>query len=229
MSLFSAVLFDCDGVLVDSEPITNAVLRQMLQELGWDISAEESIRRFVGRSFIDEWKVIYDHTGVRIDQDWILAFRARRDAALRERLTAVPGAVDAVREIAGRLPVACVSGADRGKIEMQLAMVGLTDVFAGRVFSGMEMERSKPAPDVYLAAAASLGIDPTMAAVVEDSASGIRAGLSAGATVFGFASDGPTYLAPEALLGLGVSATFGSMAELPGLVASGARQERRAS
>lgn len=215
---FSAVLFDCDGVLVDSEPIANAVLREMLQELGWDISDEEAIRRFVGRSFIEEWKVIYDHTGHRIDQDWILAFRARRDVALRERLQPVPGAVEAVRAVAERLPVACVSGADRGKIEMQLAMAGLTDVFGGNVFSGMELERSKPAPDVYLAAARTLGIDPATAAVVEDSASGVAAGIAAGSTVFGFAGEGPTYLAWEALLGLGVAAVFTRMDELPGLV-----------
>lgn len=215
---FSAVLFDCDGVLVDSEPIANAVLREMLQELGWDISEEEAIRRFVGRSFIEEWKVIYDHTGHRIDQDWILVFRARRDVALRERLQPVPGAVEAVRAVAERLPVACVSGADRGKIEMQLAMAGLTDVFGGNVFSGMELERSKPAPDVYLAAARTLGIDPATAAVVEDSASGVAAGIAAGSTVFGFAGEGPTYLAGEALLELGVTAVFTRMDELPGLV-----------
>ena len=100
---FSAVLFDCDGILVDSEPITNGVLREMLQELGWDISEEECVRRFVGKAFLDEWQVIYEHTGHRIDMDWILGFRVRRNAALEARLTAVPGAVEAVREIVGRV------------------------------------------------------------------------------------------------------------------------------
>lgn len=215
---FSAILFDCDGVLVDSEPITNSVLRAMLQELGWDISAEECIRRFVGKAFLDEWQVIFDHTGHRIDQDWILAFRARRDAALRIALQPVPGAVAAVRTIADRLPVACVSGADRGKIEMQLGIAGLTDVFEEHVFSGMEMARSKPAPDVYLAAAAALDIDPAAALVIEDSGSGISAGLAAGATVFGFAGDGPSYLSAGQLLALGVDEVFDSMADLPALV-----------
>ena len=101
---------------------------------------------------------------------------------------------------------------------MQLAMAGLTDVFGGNVFSGMELERSKPAPDVYLAAARTLGLDPATAAVVEDSASGVAAGIAAGSTVFGFAGEGPTYLAGEALLGLGVAAVFTRMDELPGLV-----------
>ena len=220
-SPFTAVLFDCDGVLVDSEPITQSVLRDMLIELGWDISEEETIRRFVGKAFLDEWRVIYDHTGHRIDQEWILGFRARRDAALKERLAPVPGAVDAVLAIAERLPVACVSGADRGKIEMQLGIAGLTGVFGSRVFSGMELPRSKPAPDVYLAAARSLGIDPATAAVVEDSGSGVAAGIAAGARVFGFAPGGPTNLSAEALLELGVYAVFDDMATLPALILTG--------
>lgn len=218
ISRFSCVLFDCDGVLVDSEPITNSILREMLQEIGWDISVEECIRRFVGRAFKDEWKVIFEHTGIRIDDDWVLGFRARRDAALRERLKPVPGAVDAVQTIAASLPVACVSGADRGKIEMQLGIAGLTEVFGKNVFSGMEMARSKPAPDVYLAAAASLGVDPATAVVIEDSGPGVAAGLAAGSTVFGFAPAGPTNLSAETLFDLGVSEAFATMADLPTLV-----------
>jgi beta-phosphoglucomutase-like phosphatase (HAD superfamily) len=114
--------------------------------------------------------------------------------------------------------VACVSGADRRKIAMQLAMVGLDELFGDRVFSGMEVPHSKPAPDVYLAAAAALGIAPAAAAVVEDSSAGVRAGLAAGATVFGFAADGPTYQTPAQLEALGVAHVFRTMAELPGLV-----------
>ena len=165
---FSAVLFDCDGILVDSEPITNGVLREMLQELGWDISEEECVRRFVGKAFLDEWQVIYEHTGHRIDMDWILGFRVRRNAALEARLTAVPGAVEAVREIASRLPVACVSGADRGKIDMQLAKIGLTDVFGEHVYSGMELERSKPDP-TYLSPEelTSLGVTTVFASMAQ--------------------------------------------------------------
>ncbi|HMQ65914.1 MAG TPA: HAD-IA family hydrolase [Arachnia sp.] len=82
----------------------------------------------------------------------------------------------------------------------------------------MEVPRSKPAPDVYLAAAAALGIDPTAAAVVEDSAAGARAGLAAGATVFGLAADGPTYQTPDQLEALGVAHVVRSMADLPGIL-----------
>lgn len=217
---FSAVLFDCDGVLVDSEPITCGVLHTMLGEMGWDLPFDECIRRFVGKAFKDEAHVIYEHTGYLIDDAWIAGFRDRRDDALRAQLRPVPGAVEAVREIAAAVdvPVACVSGADRRKIVMQLAMAGLDDLFGDRVFSGMEVPHSKPAPDVYLAAAAALGIDPAAAAVIEDSSAGVRAGIAAGATVFGFAADGPTYQTPEQLEDLGAAHVFRSMAELPGLV-----------
>ncbi|MDO5736009.1 MAG: HAD family phosphatase, partial [Propionibacteriaceae bacterium] len=188
-SPFSAILFDCDGVLVDSEPITHRVFRSMLVDLGWDISEEECLQRFVGKSFPEESQIIHRHTGHWIDDAWIEVFRDRRDAALAADLAPIPGAVHAVSAVAAAMGdrFACVSSADRRKIEMQLGIAGLDSLFGRRVFSGMEVKHSKPAPDVYLAAAAALGVDPTTTAVVEDSVSGVLAGVAAGATVFGFA------------------------------------------
>lgn len=217
---FRAVLFDCDGVLVDSERITNRVQRGVLAEIGWQLTEAEGIALFVGHAFAEFAPLIQEHTGVWIDDAWIEAFRVRRDAALRAELTAVPGAAAAVRELAAGLDgrVACASGADRGKTQMQVDIAGLGDVFGKNVFSGMECARTKPAPDVYLAAAAALGVDPAACVVVEDSAAGVTAGLAAGATVFGFAPDNPTHQAPEALLDQGASVVFTSMADLPGLV-----------
>ncbi|WP_313811451.1 HAD family phosphatase [Glutamicibacter sp.] len=216
---FSAVLFDCDGVLVDSESITNSVLRQMLIEMGWDISVEECIRIFIGKALKDQWEPILEHTGVRIDDAWISSFRARRDAALRTDLQAIEGAVqavEAIHEVYGE-KIACVTGADRAKVEMQLELAGLTRFFGDRVFSGMECAKSKPAPDVYLAAASSLGIDPSHALVIEDTATGASAGIGAGATVFGFSNIGPTSTDPQKLRDAGVSRVFGAMSELPAL------------
>lgn len=216
---FSAVLFDCDGVLVDSESITNSVLRQMLIEMGWDISAEECIRIFIGKALKDQWEPILEHTGVRIDEAWIASFRGRRDAALRTDLQPINGAVKAVKaihELYGE-NIACVTGADRAKVEMQLEIAGLSEYFGDRVFSGMECAKSKPAPDVYLAAAASLGIDREKALVIEDTATGATAGIGAGATVFGFSNNGPTSTAPQKLLDAGAAHVFNDMAELPDL------------
>ena len=220
---FDAVLFDCDGVLVDSERITNAVLRAMLQDLGWDISEEEGFRRFVGRALTDELGVIEQHTGVAVTDAWVAEFRRRRNDALITDLQPIPGAIDAVRQIAklyeGRVAVA--SGADRHKIELQLAKVGLDEVFAGQIYSGMELAFSKPAPDVYLAAAAGLGIDPARAVVVEDTPTGVQAGVAAGAVALGYCPpDSFAHHEPAVLLGAGATRTFSSMAELSDLIQS---------
>ncbi|MGM0700055.1 MAG: HAD family hydrolase [Actinomycetota bacterium] len=217
---FSAVLFDCDGVLVDSESITNGVLHQMLQELGWQLSAEECIARFVGKMLRDEADVIEAHTGFRIDEHWMQEFRRRRNAQLEASLQAIPGVVDAVHRIAEiyRGRIACASGADRPKIELQLRKIGLFDAFEGRIFSGMEQPNSKPAPDVYLAVAESLQIDPAEAAVIEDSPTGVIAGAAAGSRVLGFCPDSPVHQSAETLLAAGAAETFNAMDQLPGLL-----------
>ncbi len=216
-------MFDCDGVLVDSEIITTRAFRRLLVEMGWDISEQECADTFIGKAFLDEWRVIYDHTGVRIDHDWIVSWRVRRDAAIEAELQPIPGAPAAVRAVADAMgeAFACVSGADRRKIDMQLRIAGLDGLFAGRVFCGTEMARSKPAPDVYLAAAAALAVDPATMVVVEDSATGVRAGVAAGATVLGFAPIDRTYSSAEALLAAGARGIFTDMADLPGLVLNG--------
>ncbi len=220
-SPFDAVLFDCDGVLVDSERITNAVLRAMLHELGWTISEADCFRLFVGKALWDEVGVITANTGFVVTAEWIAEFRRRRNEALLLDLREIPGAVAAVHEIdhlfGGNL--ACASGADRPKVELQLKKVGLDRVFDGKIFSGMEMPRSKPAPDVYLAAAGALGADPARSAVIEDTATGVRAGVAAGAVVFGYCPPGsPAHHEPRTLLAAGATHIFTSMSELPALL-----------
>lgn len=217
---FSAVLFDCDGVLVDSESITNAVLREMLMELGWNISQDECISIFIGKALKDQWQPILENTGVRIDEQWIGGFRQRRDVALRENLQAIQGALDAAKDISALYggKIACATGADRGKVEMQLAITGLMPFFGDHVYSGMECAQSKPSPDVYLAAAAGLGINPAQAAVIEDTVTGVTAGAAAGATVFGYCPGGAISSTPKKLLAAGASKVFTSMDQLPGLL-----------
>ena len=213
---FEAILFDCDGVLVDSEPITNGVLRDMLEEAGWALTADDCMRLFVGKTVRSEAARIEHHTGRPLTDAWMADFYARRNAALEARLTAVAHIHPTIKRVhahhGGR--IACASGADRYKVEMQLAKVGLAPFFAGRVFSGHEMPRTKPAPDVYLAAAAALQAPAPRCAVVEDTVTGVMAGVAAGATVFAYAplDDG------EALLAAGAAQVFRSMAELPALL-----------
>lgn len=213
---FEAVLFDCDGVLVDSESITCGVLRDMLEESGWAMTLQQCMAIFVGHMVTDKRAEIEARTGVPLTQEWQLAFRERRNIALLADIQAIPnvhGAVQALHQYMGGR-IACASGADRFKVEMMLTQVGLAEYFVGNIFSGHEMPRSKPYPDVYLAAAAHLGVDPTRCAVVEDTVTGVRAGVSAGATVFGYAPLGDG----QALLDAGASVVFRDMEALHSLM-----------
>jgi HAD superfamily hydrolase (TIGR01509 family) len=209
---FQAVLFDCDGVLVDSEPITNSVLHTMLVERGWPLSAQECWDLFVGHTVRSRRELIEQHTRQPWSETWLQTFMQRRNQALQQSLQIIVGAEAAVahahRHSGGQVAVA--SGADRQKVEMMLAQVGLLPYFEGRVFSGHETPRSKPHPDVYLAAASHLGVDPRRCLVVEDTVTGVQAGVAAGATVWGYATLGQ---GPE-LRRAGAAHVMHDMAEL---------------
>ena len=219
MKAFDAVLFDCDGVLVDSESITNGVLCTMLNEAGWAISTQQCLRDFIGKTVRSQAAVIESHTGKPLTDEWMAEFYDRRNAALRADLVAIDGALHAVQKIhalcEGR--IACASGADRAKVEMQLNKVGMDPYFAGHVYSGHEMPRSKPFPDVYLAAASALGVSPDSCLVVEDTVTGVQAGIAAGATVWGYYPADQGHASSEQLLEAGASCVFGHMEELPAM------------
>ncbi len=217
MSGFDAVLFDCDGVLVDSEPITNSVLRDMLHELGWTLTVEECMRLFVGKTVRDEADLIQQQTGFVVSEDWLVSFQRRRNEALTERLTAIPDIQDALQRVhqhhGGR--IACASGADRFKVELMLRKLELIRFFDGRIFSGYETPRSKPFPDVYLAAAAALGVPAARCAVVEDTVVGVTAGVAAGATVFAYSPATTLHVDAAALRAAGAHHVFTRMTDLP--------------
>ena len=217
---YEALLFDCDGVLVDSEPLVNAVLVEMLAEMGWSLSQKEAVSLFTGTMVRDHHALILEKTGVAIDMAWEKHFRARRDRKLDAELVAIPGAPQAVaelhREMAGRMAVA--SGADIGKVRMQLDKTGIASWFGGKVFSGQDLAANKPAPDIYLHAARQLGADPARSAVIEDSLTGIRAGVASGATVYGYLPDTTRHVSEQAMRQAGAHAVFRHMAELPQLL-----------
>ena len=118
---FAALLFDCDGVLVDSEPITHRVLQHSLHDLGWQLTLADCEYHFMGRAIQDQSAKIAQETGVVIDHAWLQAFRARRDEALLRELQAIEHAVEVVKGLHAHYPerLACVSGADRGKVGLQ--------------------------------------------------------------------------------------------------------------
>jgi HAD superfamily hydrolase (TIGR01509 family) len=213
-----AVVFDCDGVLVDSEPITNGVLAEMLVELGLDFDLERTLRTFMGKSVKDELAVIEGMIGRPLAADWHPQFVRRRDAALAVRITPVPG-IRAVLEQLTELgvPFAVASGADTAKMRLTLGTCGLLPFFEGRLFGADMVARAKPAPDVYDLAMKTLGVAPERTIVIEDTPTGTRAGVAAGATVYGLA----TLNTPAALLAAGASLTFAHMSELPDLLKLG--------
>ena len=216
---FDAILFDCDGVLVDSEPIVNRLIWEMLIELGIDISLEDSIQRFLGKAIREELDAIAEMRGAPLPPNWLSTFQARRNVLLEAEVEAVPHighAIDVLSRLG--LPMAVASGADRMKVELQLNRTGLIEHFQPtdvRIFSATEVARSKPAPDGYLLAASSLGVSPSRCLVIEDSPTGVTAGHAAGMTVLAYAGRN----APGPLIAAGATRTFTDMRELPELLA----------
>lgn len=216
---FDCVIFDCDGVLVDSEPIVNRVLNQMLNELGIEISIKDSTAMFLGRAVREELDTIARLRGAPLPENWLSQWLARRNEVLEAEVEAVPHVGAAVTAIAQTgMPVCVASGADRVKVKLQLTRTGLVSLFRQdereHIFSATEVARSKPAPDVYLLAARTMSVDPTRCAVIEDSPAGITAGVAAGMTVFGYAATNDPAMLREA----GATTIFSDMRELPALL-----------
>ena len=214
---FAAVLFDCDGVLVDSEPLTMGVLRDLLEERGWKLTLQECMQIFVGKATRDEAARIERETGQPFTTEWLHGFWAARDVALRAQLQPVAGAPELVRlaHVHTQGQIACVSGADRNKIKLQLALTGLTDWFrADCIFSGHEFARSKPYPDIYLAAMQQLQVPAGECLVIEDSVTGVRAGAAAGARVVGYACPHNPVVTAEALLQAGAFAVVSELSQI---------------
>ena len=218
---FEAILFDCDGVLVDSELITNRVLHGMLNESGWILSENDCMRIFIGKTVRSETARIEAEAGQPLTDAWMAEFYERRNARLRAELVAIEGALTAVQAVHQQLngQIAVASGADKPKVIMQLEKVGMLPFFGSHVFSGHDLPRTKPWPDVYLAAAASWDVAPESSMVIEDSVPGLTAGVRAGATVWGYCPKVNAHSTPEQLLQAGATQVFDDMADLPRLLA----------
>jgi HAD superfamily hydrolase (TIGR01509 family) len=167
------VIFDCDGVLVDSERISVRVGTAALRELGWSIDEEEYAARFVGCSD-EEWdRVVGD-----VPPGWRERLAAAHEAALAAELVPVPGIVAALDRLS--VPVCVASNGSHAKIRRSLELTGLAERFGGNVFSAEDVARGKPAPDLFLFAARAMGVPGERCVVVEDSAYGVMAAEAAG-------------------------------------------------
>lgn len=214
VSRFDLVIFDNDGVLVDSEGHANQILSDLLNQSGGGVNMtrEESVALFLGRSLPAIRQLIEARLGHALPGDFEERYHARLFDAFDRELEAVPGVEDALDRI--RVPTCVASSGTHQRIRRALTATGLLRRFEGRIFSAEDVARGKPAPDLFLYAARRLGVAPSRCAVVEDSPLGVDAAAAAGMVAFGFAR-----LTPPAVLSGALGGTFSSMAELPALLA----------
>jgi HAD superfamily hydrolase (TIGR01509 family) len=199
---------------VSTERITNQVFAAMLGEIGLAFTLEDMFEQFVGRSMSQCLEKISSLLGTPPPDDFVDRYRARTRAALESNLTAVPGIEHALDRIT--LPYCVASSGDHDKMRMTLGITGLWPRFEGKLFSVTEVVNPKPAPDIFLHAAERCGVAPSACVVVEDSPTGVTAGVAAGMTVLGYAALTPAHR----LRAAGAHRLFERMTELPGLVSS---------
>lgn len=216
---YELVIFDCDGVLVDSERLAIRIEAGILTSLGWPMTEEEVVQCFVGRSAQYMQGEIERTIGRAID--WDTEFESRYREVFSQELHAVDGVETALDLIAS--PVCVASSGTHEKIRFSLGLTGLLERFNGHIFSVEDVERGKPAPDLFLYAAHRMGHEPARCAVIEDSTSGVKAGLAAGMSVFAYAGG----VTPRSQLALDGVVVFETMAELPGLLDSSDLNDRR--
>ena len=188
------VIFDCDGVLIDSETLCNQVESAMLTELGWAIGPDECRRRFLGLSFYDMVPTIEARLGRPVGTSWVHAMVERLTAVLATESRPIPGAWEALTGVAAlALPWRIASNSSYTEMDAKFACVGWSDLVRGRVHSAAAIVarggRGKPAPDVFLEAAEAEGISPVHCLVIEDSAAGAHAASAAGMACLGYSPD----------------------------------------
>ncbi|MER7765717.1 HAD family phosphatase [Kitasatospora sp. NPDC096140] len=215
------VIFDCDGVLLDSERLAVRVDEQVLKAVGWPLTQEEIVERFLGRSHAYMTAEVEAHAGVVLEPGWDKRFQHLYDEAFAAELAPVEGVTAALAELERAGTTDCVaSSSSHSRLRATLGRTGLLPRFAGRVFSSEDVERGKPAPDLFLHAAATMGVEPAACLVVEDSKYGVAAARAAGMRSLGFHGG----LTPEHWLAGPGTRTFADMRELPALVAAAADQ-----
>ena len=213
MRKFDMVIFDCDGVLVDSEPITNRAMQRNLASYGLELTLEEVMGSFVGGTIFGVCEKAKS-MGADLPETWVEDFYQEMFEALRDTVEAIPGAAAVLDGLdAAGIIYAVGSNGPHEKMRITLTRTGLRERLEGRIYSREDVANPKPAPDVYLKAAADAGVPPARCVVIEDSASGAKAGKAAGMTVFGFAAETPAdRLEPICDL------VFEDMHDLPGLL-----------
>ncbi len=211
------VIFDCDGVLVDSEILASRLMAAALTREGYAITPAECRERYTGISLASLISAVEKDWGNKLPENFEESVRIHDLGVFANELKAVPGVADALRQI--DIPVCVASSGVPQKIENSLRTTGLMEFFAPHLFSTTMVARGKPAPDIFLHAAQQMGVEPARCCVIEDAEAGIRGALDAGMQVFGFAGGGhcgPGYM--HMLHKAGAGLVFENMARLPELL-----------
>ncbi|WP_457106635.1 HAD family hydrolase [Methylobacterium sp. P5_C11] len=214
------VIFDCDGVLVDSEPLSLACLTAGLNRIGVDIDRATVGARFTGTAMPSIMAHIARDYGITAPPGFVEAVKAETLALFDAKLIAMRGVAEAVAAL--DLPVCVASSSDPVRLRHSLTLTGLLPLFGERVFSSVQVSRGKPFPDLFLFAAARMGVDPAACLVIEDSVPGVTAARSAGMRVAGFTGGGHWGHDPAGadLLRAGASRIFSDFSALAAVLAA---------
>ncbi|SEP95491.1 haloacid dehalogenase superfamily, subfamily IA, variant 3 with third motif having DD or ED [Faunimonas pinastri] len=215
MSGFDLVIFDCDGVLVDSEVLSCTSLAGVLTRHGLPITVDEIVSRFLGRSVAAVHEHYVATTGRSVPESFPADLQATVEEAFQGSLRPIPGIADLLAAL--RTPFCLASSSSPERIKLSLRLTGLSGFFGERVFSSSMVKNGKPAPDLFLHAAREMGMEPARCVVIEDSPNGVLAGKRAGMTVWGF-TGGSHYASLDGRKGLldaGADRVFASMADIP--------------
>ncbi|MCL1595480.1 MAG: HAD family hydrolase [Actinomycetia bacterium] len=206
------IIFDCDGVLVDSERLAIRIDARVLADVGWPMPEEEIVERFVGKPDAHMLAEVERHTGKDVREAWYTTYSAMYRAAFEEELTPVPGIVEALDAI--DLATCVASSGTHERIRFTLGLTGLIDRFDDRIYSAQDVERGKPFPDLFLHAAEQMGESVRACVVVEDSVAGVEAARAAGMRVLAYGAG----VTPGAKLEGPNTTVFTNMTHLPSLL-----------
>ncbi|HSH97385.1 MAG: HAD family hydrolase [Methylophilaceae bacterium] len=212
MARLQLVIFDCDGVLVDSETLTNKIFLKQLAEDGLEISISEFMNEFVGHTMVEATRKMHQKYNYQLTEDFFKRFHISSLRILATDLEPIPGIHEAIDNLT--VPFCMASNSAPDKIEVMLKKTELWDRFKGNIFSSKLVPNPKPAPDIYLLAAESHQTAVQNCLVIEDTSVGVTAAVAAGMTVFGYAAASD----PKKLLDAGAKLVFNRMSELDGLI-----------
>ncbi|MCO5064438.1 MAG: HAD family hydrolase [Rhizobiaceae bacterium] len=216
------IVFDCDGVLVDSEPISTLVLSELFVQYDIPIDQPTIYKRFLGRSMAAMRSVLFDEYGIAMTDEHLEFVRRNMRERFARELKPVPGIAQALASLS--LPICVASSSSPERIRLSLGVTGLLDFFEPHIFSASMVEHGKPAPDLFLHAAREMGAAPSRCIVVEDSPAGVMAAQAAGMRVFAFTGGGHALPAglEAGLAALEPDLIFSDMSELPDRLAAAA-------